>query len=75
VGLTERFYESVEALAQHLQWQHIPLNLHLNKTPQQTATFALDFKVRAELHEKTALDHELYAYARARFERQFIKMR
>jgi hypothetical protein len=75
VGLTERFLESVQALAQYLQWQHIPLNLHLNKTPQQLATFALDFKVHAELYEKTALDHELYAYARARFERQSIKMR
>jgi hypothetical protein len=70
VGLTEHFHVSVRTLARCLQWQHVPMNVHLNRTEQRLDILALDAKIRAVLYDQTYLDRELYAYARARFERE-----
>lgn len=69
VGLTEHFEESLAHVARLLRWQAVPENIRLNVSEERPATPDLSPEAKALLFEQTYLDHELYAYARLRFER------
>lgn len=68
VGLTERFDESTALLHRVYGWRLLALQRHRVRTHRRLPVHALAPRVLAELRRLNALDEELYAEQRLRFD-------
>jgi hypothetical protein len=64
VGLTERLGESLRLLCRMCGWPEPDDVPHVNRTPTRPAAAAIEPEARAILEQWTALDAELYQFAR-----------
>lgn len=72
VGLTERMEESVRLLSAMMGWQPVEELPTLNINPVPSAQVEVPAETRAAILERTALDHELYAYAAELLDRALL---